>query len=238
MFEESPAYDSRANGEVERAIQTVQGQVRAVKDAFEARYGYELKPEDNVIPWMVAHAASLISRYHKGPDGLTAHRRLRGKEFRVDVCEFGECVWYMKPGSVGKDKFDNKWEDGVWLGVVNESGENIIGTSEGCIKVRAVKRKPIEKRWDKDHMGIMRGVPWEVIPGHPERELKSRVLFERQERDKEEQRMMEEPDEVIRRLYIRKQDLAKYGTTERCPGCRAYLRGGRVRITRRSAARG
>ena len=55
-FEESPTYDSRANGEVERAIQTVQGQVRAVKDAFEARYGYELKPEDNLIPWMVAHS--------------------------------------------------------------------------------------------------------------------------------------------------------------------------------------
>ena len=38
--------------------------------------------------------------------------------------------------------------------------------------------------------------------------------------------MVDEPEEVIRRIYIRKQDLAKYGTTERCPGCRAYLRGG------------
>ena len=239
MFEESPAYDSRANGEVERAIQTVQGQLRAVKDAFEARYGHEMVPEDNIIPWMVAHAASLISRYHKGQDGLTAHRRLRGKEFRADVCEFGECVWYMKPGSVGKDKFDRRWEDGVWLGIVNESGENIIGTKEGCIKVRAVKRKPIQNRWDKDNMRLIRGVPWEVIPGHPERELKSRVLFERHDRDKGEQRMVDEPEEVIRRIYIRKQDLAKYGTTERCPGCRAYLRGGgRVRITRKSAVRG
>ena len=38
MIEESPAYDSRSNGSVERGIQTVQGQIRAIKDAFEARY--------------------------------------------------------------------------------------------------------------------------------------------------------------------------------------------------------
>ena len=38
MLEESPANDSRSNGSVERGIQTVQGQIRAIKDAFEARY--------------------------------------------------------------------------------------------------------------------------------------------------------------------------------------------------------
>ena len=53
MLEESPAYDSRSNREVERAIQTVQGQVRAIKDAVEARYGEKLKPEDHIMPWLV-----------------------------------------------------------------------------------------------------------------------------------------------------------------------------------------
>ena len=32
VLEESPEYESRSNGEVERAIQTVQGQFRAMKD--------------------------------------------------------------------------------------------------------------------------------------------------------------------------------------------------------------
>ena len=161
MFEESPTYDSRANGEVEWAIQTVQGQTRTLKDALKARYTTEVKPDDHIIPRMVMHAGPLISRYHKGHDGLTAFWRLREKKFRVDVCEFGECVWCMKIGSVGTDKFDRKWEEGVWLGIVHESGENIIGTHEGCgVKVRAVKSKPIQQRWDKDHLGLMRGVPW------------------------------------------------------------------------------
>ena len=238
MFEESPTYDSRANAEVERAIHTVQGQVRTLKDALEAGYGCELKPEDHIVPWMVMHAGSLISRYHKGQDALTAFRRLRGKEFRADVCEFGECVWYMKPGMVGKDKFDRRWEDGLWLGVVNESGENIIGTREGCVKVRAVKRKPIQDRWDKDWMHAIQGVAWEVIPGHPERELKSRVLMERQPLQPEQQEQPEGHDEVIKRFYIKTKDLVKYGTTEGCHGCRAYLRGGKLNHTTSSAVRG
>ena len=36
--EESPVGESQSNGEIERAIQTIQGQVRAVKLALESRY--------------------------------------------------------------------------------------------------------------------------------------------------------------------------------------------------------
>ena len=141
MLEEAPAYDSRSNGEIERAIQTVQGQVRTIKDAVEARCGEKLRPDDHIVPWMVQHAGALISRYHRGADGLTAYRRVRGKDFKTDICEFGEGVWYMKPGSVGKNKFDSRWEAGIYLGMVDSSGEKIIGTSEGCMKVRNSQKK-------------------------------------------------------------------------------------------------
>ena len=184
---------------------------------------------------MVKHAADCVSRYYKGQDGLTPHRRLRGREFKIDVCEFGECVWYMKPGTVGKDKFDSKWEEGVWLGVVDSSGEKIIGTADGCIKVRSIKRKSGEDKWNKAMMESVRGVPWEVIPGHPERELKCRVIFERSKPEVNEQQTVDEPEEIIKRIYITKKDLNKYGRTEGCDGCRASLRGGRVSHTARHA---
>ena len=123
MMEESPVYDSRSNGEVERAIRTVQGQIRAMKDALERRYAYELRPEDHIVPWMVQHAAAIISRFHKSSDGLTAFRRARGKDYRGDICEFGEGVWYMEAVKPGKNKFDSKWHEGIWLGIVDGSGE-------------------------------------------------------------------------------------------------------------------
>ena len=93
IMEESPAYEHRSNGEVERAIQTVQGQIRTLKSALESRYEWQMPPDSDILPWMVRHAGNTVNRYHKGADGLTAYRRLKGKEFKRDVAEFGEGVW-------------------------------------------------------------------------------------------------------------------------------------------------
>ena len=82
--------DSRSNGYMERAIQEVQGQVRTIKSAVEGRYKEEIAPDHPAIPWMVMHAAGTLNRYKRGKDGMTAYRRLRGKDHEVRVAEFGE----------------------------------------------------------------------------------------------------------------------------------------------------
>ena len=45
----------------------------------------------------------------------------------------------MEAEKPGKHKFDSKWHAGVWLGIVDGSGEKIIGTPAGCIKARLLK---------------------------------------------------------------------------------------------------
>ena len=55
--EESPIYESASNGEIENTIRTVQDQIRTVKDALESRIGERIDKEENVITWMVMHAA-------------------------------------------------------------------------------------------------------------------------------------------------------------------------------------
>ena len=46
-------------------------------------------------------------------------------------------------------KHESRWCTGVWLGFRLESGEILIGTEKGVIKVRSVRRKGNEKdRWD------------------------------------------------------------------------------------------
>ena len=42
VMEESPEYESKSNGEVERAIQMIQGQFRAMKDRLESRYNQRI----------------------------------------------------------------------------------------------------------------------------------------------------------------------------------------------------
>ena len=200
--------------------------MRTIKDAFERRYGHDIKPEDHVIPWMVQHAAAIINRYHKPSDGLTAYRKVRGKDYRGDICEFGEGIWYMEASKPGKHKFDSKWHHSVWLGIMDGSGEKIIGTAAGCVKARSIKRKPEAERWDVEMMKSLRGTPWEVVPGHKDRALRCRVIMDRTDRGRDVPGMPEEPEEIIRRIYITKKDLMKYGRTEGCPGCRASLREG------------
>ena len=87
--EYSPVGDSQSNGAVEISVQVIEGQVRTLKCQIEHRLGRELPMEHPVLPWMVRHAGATISRYQKGPDGMTAYRRIRGRDFHNVVVEFG-----------------------------------------------------------------------------------------------------------------------------------------------------
>ncbi len=142
------------------------GQFRVLRSALESQYGKRLAGDHCAIPWLVRHAAAVVGRYQIGADGKTAHRRLRGRDFRRDVADFGECVMYLRPETVGKDKAESRWEEGAWLGVRDESGEIIIGTNKGVIKARTFKRYGRdEDRWCVEKFEAFRGVPWEPVPG-------------------------------------------------------------------------
>ena len=83
--------------------------------------------------------------------GFTAYRKWKGRPFNRPVAEFGECAWYVPALTVGRDKFDVRWRECVWLGIRMESGESIIGTSGGVVKARDFRRKVVLKdRWGKE----------------------------------------------------------------------------------------
>ena len=63
-------------------------------------------------------------------------------------------------------KLASRWATAIWLGVREESGEIIVGTNEGVIKVRTVRRKGSEEeRWNIVQLNDMKGSPWEPQPG-------------------------------------------------------------------------
>ena len=110
------------------------------------------------------------------------------------------------------------------MGIHEVSGEHIIGTCDGCLKTKDIRRKPESDRWKWENMVEIKGTPWEPVPGHPDRELKSRV-FIREAPILPPPAAAEEP-EILKRVYIRKSDVMKYGATPGCDGCRAAIRGG------------
>ena len=49
----------------------------------------------------------------------------------------------------------------MWLGIREESGEAVFGTSEGVLKARSVRRKATNnEKWKIEMLNEMRGVPW------------------------------------------------------------------------------
>ena len=114
--EVSPVGDSKANGEVERAIKTVQGQVRTLKSALDEHYKTNFNENHVLLPWLISYAASLISKFTIGADGKTAHERARGRKFNRALPEFGECILYAKYlPKKGYDKLEPQWGNGsIW----------------------------------------------------------------------------------------------------------------------------
>ena len=84
-------------------------------------------------------AARTLNRYQVGEDGKTAYRRWKGKDFKREVAEIGETVLYLKAGTQGKNKFNPRWEKGIWLGI-DETSEIIVGTETGIVKAKDFKR--------------------------------------------------------------------------------------------------
>ena len=62
-----PAYDPQSNGAIEKVVDDVMGQIRALKIGMESRLKRKVKSDENILQWMVEHAAMLINRCQKGP---------------------------------------------------------------------------------------------------------------------------------------------------------------------------
>lgn len=81
------------------------------------RYPEEALTAKHVLmPWLVRHSGWLLSKLQKTYDGRTPYQRATGKEFSLDLYEFGEQVLYRVPEKNVGFKLDPRWLRGVWLG--------------------------------------------------------------------------------------------------------------------------
>jgi hypothetical protein len=149
IVEESPVRSHGSNGVVERAVQTIEGQIRVMKLALEDRIGRAVDAEAPVVTFMAEYASYLLNRLEVGKDGKTAHERVKGKTASVLGLEFGEkLLWKRKPTDK-MDKISSRWDHGVFVGVRVRSGEFWVATVAGVRKVRSVRRIPEDERWSE-----------------------------------------------------------------------------------------
>ena len=117
MQEHSPVGDSSSNGVVARTIQTVQGQIRTMRSALEARLGIKIAPNSPAFAWMVSHAANIITMCEIGKDGRVPYQRVRGRKMQPDLVEYAESIMCLPLKHLEMGKAEPRWIPGVFIGV-------------------------------------------------------------------------------------------------------------------------
>ena len=76
VYEESPVGDSNANGSIERANQTIQGQIGAIKDYTERQIGATIGLDSSILKWLARHAAWTLTTFHvRRYDSSSMHQK-------------------------------------------------------------------------------------------------------------------------------------------------------------------
>ena len=145
--------------------------------------------ESPLLPWLVRHCGWILSRYAVRADCRTGDSRLKGREYTAGIPIFGEAIWYKLNKTADLTKLDDRWPTAVWLGTSDRSDEHIIGLETGAVLARSVRRN----------------FDWQVL--------------ERKSAENGHRHTMEPwPGEVVvRRRYITRALIEKYGPTEELP---------------------
>ena len=219
-MEESPVGESSSNGAIEHAIGRSTAVFRTFKVALEMKLDTKVQNNWDIVPWMARHSSNIINWTRKDNSGRTSYHKRRGRPFNKTLAIVGESVFYLQPDSLGKRKWAPRWEIGVWQGLTDTSGEYIIGSDKGTIKVRTFK--PVvdgPERWNLKRIQDCKGTPWQPVPGTNSTIIPTHVVL---------------PDTMIparptyddrapnlRGFRINRDDVLRHGFTEGCPGCTA-----------------
>ena len=120
-------------------------------------------------------------------------------------------------------KAEIRWKDGVFSGLKLTSGEKLVGTPDGVLKVRTVRRKLESERWDATHIEGLTSFPWKpYIQSEDDKVLiRPPVAVRPSDADKLEVPLQRDGDLAPRTFSIQRKDLVNYGYTPSCPGCYA-----------------
>ena len=227
-IENSKVGDSNSNGKIERAIRDVKNMIRTHRSALEASIKTKVTLSCKILPWLVRHAAYIITRCRVRAHGKTALQVMKGRVSMTELVPFGETVMFKIPktgASIGS--FEDKWDEGIWLGSTIRDGMHLIGTSAGVFKVGTIRRKADGEQWSADNVRNLVGSPSRPDPSTANRRITTFTKAKLDDIDKQPVRF-EPPiyaNPEPRQLRIERKDILKYGGSTNCPGCRAIESG-------------
>ena len=228
---ESPRGEHQANGLIEQVCKEIKMHIRVGRSALEEKLGQPLGDTDPLLAWMPRHVGDLLNRYRKGRDGKTPEQRRSGKQWRKPAIAFGERLYYRE---VGEGRRPLKV--GRYIGHHGRTGTLLVMTDSGVMRGTGIRRLGPTDQWTTEDLGQLRGLPWEVTARRPAERGEALIGEGRLEVPDLPQRVALAPP-AQRRIYIRKEDVNKYGSTEGCPGCTCVLLDGPTTVPHTEACR-
>ena len=80
VLEDAVKERSLQDGLVENEVMLLRGVISTIKCHVESCTQEELREDSPILPWLVEHAGSILSRCQKGRDGWTSFARWLGKK--------------------------------------------------------------------------------------------------------------------------------------------------------------
>ena len=221
----SPKGDHQANGRAEKGVQVFQNTARRMRLAIEGRLGVRIPHKHPVLMWLIERVGGAHNRFKEGQDDGKTPRERAGWQIQSSVMEFGECIRFVPFQSDARmTKFDAKLRDGIWLGLDGRTDEHIIGTQYGVYRASTIKAVPEDQRWNSKMVLSISGMPWDPTPNVAAEDgarLPDPTAADAEAIPKDG----EAPEAIVRKMYIRKQDIEEHGPTPGCIGCRTVLLG-------------
>ena len=158
---------SQANP-AERAIRTLDEQVKVLQLDFEQRSGTELLANSCLWPWLIRHAG-LDARFRVKTNGATPYQDAYDSTYSSELLPFGELVLFRVPLPHTRRTNQNRtiyrgdsgWDKGFWCGRLDEDNAHIIVTENGREIARTVRRLPLSQRVDVSLLKRVKRLPWD-----------------------------------------------------------------------------
>ncbi len=229
--EDSIKGESQTNGLAEVGVKILEGLIRTLKIATETRITEALASDSILLAWLAEHDAVVYNRCAVMSDGRMPWQRAYGRASTMPLQPFGEKVLFkpLKRNGEHKNSLQPRFRFAFYLGSRSRSGEHFVGTLEGVVRCRDVRRLTEDQRWDLEGLKAVKGTPWAPVNGVSTLEVPTHIVTEKVVRAEDEGEFR--LDVNIKRMMIRKSDVIKYGETPGCPGCRAVLEGRRQNHT-------
>ena len=215
------AHEHESNGSVENGVKLFKGLFRVHLLALEKKIDAHIPIEHPIISWLVEFIGDVVTKYFVGVDGKTSYERLFGKTCREEHLEFGEVVLWRKPrGPDYNVVADARWESGVWVGRRWGTPHHLVSFGNRVLECRAIQRVPKPDRWKRELVDAVRATRW-ANPA-PAGEASAPAVLPGPGEDPP---ALPGRDYGPKSVYIRMDDLRRFGRTAGCRRCTLMTNG-------------